>query len=90
MYVCICLSRTSFHKSMPPCSNSLDSFDFAMHHQFRNYHHVQIIETASILHLQWVSSTMTSVCMLLITTHDTTQLGHSLLSQPNKATVSVS
>ena len=37
----------------PPCSNSLDSFDFAMRHQLRKSNHVQIIETASILHVQW-------------------------------------
>ena len=32
--------------------------------QFRKCHHVQIIETASILHLQWA---MTSMCTLLTT-----------------------
>ena len=50
----VCLSHTSFRKSMPPCSNSLSSFDFALRPQFRKCHHVQIIETASILHVQCV------------------------------------
>ena len=58
--------RMSFRKSMPPCSNSLNSFDFAMHHQFRKSHHVQIIETASILYVQWAYSTMTSLYVLLL------------------------
>ena len=49
------MSRTSFCKYlMPPHSNSLDSFDFVMRHQFRKHHHVQIIVTASILDVQWV------------------------------------
>ena len=38
-----------------------------------------IIETASILDLQWAYSTTTSMCTLLLTTHDTTQLHHSLV-----------
>ena len=46
MYLCII--RHSVNKC--PHSNSLDSFDFAMRHQFRECHNVQIIETASILH----------------------------------------
>ena len=42
----------------------MDSFDFAMRHQFRKKcHHVQIIETALILHLQWAT---TSMCTLLV------------------------
>ena len=42
---------------MPLCSNSLDSFDFAMRYQFcKCYHHVQIIETTSILHVHWAYS----------------------------------
>ena len=65
--LCIYLSmyHTSFRKQMPPCSNSLDSFNFTMCHQFHKCHHVQI---ASILHVQWLYSTTTSVCMLLPTT----------------------
>ena len=45
----------------------LNSFDFAMHHQFHKCHHVQIIETASILHVQWVYSTTRSLLTLLLT-----------------------
>ena len=41
------------HSVNAPHSNSLDSFNFAMRHQFCKCHHVQIIETASILHVQW-------------------------------------
>ena len=48
---------------MPPRSNSLDSFNFAMRHRFRKRHHVQIIETTSIFYLQWAT---TSMCTLLI------------------------
>ena len=45
---------------MPQHSNSLDSFDFAMRHQFCKCHHVQIIETALILHVQWVNVVQSS------------------------------
>ena len=55
---------------MPLRSNSLDSFNFAMRHQFRKCHHIQIIETNSILHLQWVT---TSMCTLLV------QLGQAVI-----------
>ena len=44
-------------------SNSLHNFDFAMRHQFRKCQHVQIIETTSILYLQWAT---TSMCTLLV------------------------
>ena len=70
---------------MPPRSNSLDSFGFAMRRQFRKFHHVQIIETASILHVQWVSdSTMASVAESVAWS----KLGHSPMSRPTTATVS--
>ena len=48
---------------MPPRSNSLDNFGFAMRHQFHKCQHVQIIETTSILYLQWAT---TSMCTLLV------------------------
>ena len=62
---------------MPPRSNSLDSFDFAMRHQFRKCHHVQIIETASILHLQWAT---TSMCTLLLGQAKSADYSYSELS----------
>ena len=43
---------------------------------FCKYYHVQII---AILHMQWAYSMTTSMCTLVLTTHNTTQLGHSLL-----------
>ena len=45
----------------------LNSFDFAMRHKFHKCHHVQIIETASILHVQWAYSTTRSLLTLLLT-----------------------
>ena len=47
---------------MPPRSNSLDCFDLSVI-QFRKFYYVQIIETASIFHLQWAT---TSMCTLLV------------------------
>ena len=44
IYIYVYMSCTSFHKWMPSCSHSLDSYNFAMRHQFRKCHHVQIIE----------------------------------------------
>ena len=35
IYVSLYMYRMSFRKQMPPCSNSLDSFDFVIHHQAR-------------------------------------------------------
>ena len=45
--------------------------------QFRKCHHVQIIETASILHLQWVT---TSMCMLLLVQAELADYSYSELS----------
>ena len=76
---------------MPPHSNSLDNFDFAMRHQFRKYQHIQIIETASILHLPGILDDDERVHITANDSrHDTasSQLGHSPLSQPTKATLS--
>ena len=47
---------------------------------FRKFHYVQIIEAASILHVQWAYSTTASIAW--------SQLGHSPLSWPITATVS--
>ena len=100
IYLCIYvyMYRMPFREKMPPRSNSLDSFDFAMHHQFRKcYHHVQIIETTSILHVWWMYSgdddehqPCARCSSLLMTRHSLhwSQLSHSPLSRPTTATVS--
>ena len=74
----VCLVRHSVNK----CPRVLIHWTASILHciiNSVNATHVQIIETASILHLQWAYSTTTSRCTLLLTTHDTTQLHHSLI-----------
>ena len=69
-----------------------------MYHQFRKYHNFQITETASILHLQWAYSDgiLDDDERVHVAANDSprdtasSQLGHSPLSRPTKATVSVS
>ena len=56
-----------------------------MRHQLRKCHHVQIIETASILHVQYDEEPVNVVANAI---HNTTQFGHSPLSRPTTATVS--
>ena len=64
----LCIVRHSVNKC-PPCSNSLDSFDFACVINSVKCRHIQIIETASILQVQWAY-------VLDNDENDTTQLGH--------------
>ena len=70
---------------VPPRPNSLDSFDFAMRHQFRKYHHIQIVETASILHVQWDDDEQLARCSL----HVVACIGHSQLSRPTTCTATM-
>ena len=87
------LYRHMSFRKCPLRSNSLDNFNFAMHHQFCKCHHVQIIETASILHVQWAYSTTTS--NVQVVPHNSwyslhwLQLGHSPLSRPTTCTATM-
>ena len=86
MYVGIV--RHSVNKCSRVLSNLLNSFDFAMRHQFRKFHHVQIIETTSILHAMGVLDDEEPVNVVANATHDTTQFGYSPLRRPTTAIVS--
>ena len=64
MFICLylCLYRMSFRKCPCVLIHWTASILLSII-QFRKCHHVQIIEAASILHLQWAT---TSMCTLLV------------------------
>ena len=68
MFICIylsiyvCMYRTSFRKCPHVLIHWTASILLSVI-QFRKFHYVQIIETASIFHLQWAT---TSMCTLLV------------------------
>ena len=86
VYIFICMSRTSFRK----CPRILIHWTALILQcvimQFRKCHHVQIIETASILHLQWAYSTTMSVCRRLLTFTKQLSLDCTVVSPLNRST----